>query len=112
MNLTKILSDLAEKEGVNFSFNGKSLNHEQVFADVGLLPAIAKRADSNCILCLGCGLGIIISDNDKSVLGNRVQFDDTTPDVLRIMFIYDTVMSIIIAASDKKNIVLDELIYG
>lgn len=112
MNLTEIFSGLADEEGVNFSFNDKPLNYEQVFADVGLLPAMAKRADNNSILCLGHGLGIILSDSDKSILGNRVQFDDTTPDVLRIIFIYDVIMDIIMAAPDKKNVALDELIYG
>ena len=112
MNLTKILSDLAAEEDVNFSFNGKPLNYEQAFADVGLLPAMVKRADSNAMLCLGHGLGMVFSESDASMLGSRVQFDDVTPDVLRIMFVCDVIMDMIVMAPDRKNIALDELIYG
>jgi intracellular multiplication protein IcmS len=77
----------------------------------GLLPALAKRADQLCSLCLGYGLGIMFDDSDKSMLGNEVKFDDATPIVLRLMCLTDVLHELIKASSNQALVALDELMY-
>lgn len=111
MNIAKVLSDLMKNDNIDFSFRGEIIDHGKVFADVGLLPALVKRADENASLCLGYDLGAIYDENDNAMLGHRVQFDETTPEILRLMFIYDVIINIVAAAENKKNVILDELAY-
>lgn len=84
---------------------------EEVFADSGLLPAISKRADQLCSLCLGYGLGVVFSDDDKAVLGTKVQFDDVTPNILRLACICDVLMELKKHSPTQNVISLDELAY-
>ena len=45
MDLKKQLSAVASALNARFTLNGKPISHDEVFADNGLLPALAKRAD-------------------------------------------------------------------
>ena len=96
---------------VEFMLNGKPVSHEEVFAETGLLPAIARRADQLCSLCLGYGIGVTFIENEKSLLGTKVQFDEVTPNVLRLMCIYDVITEIIKMSSSQDQVALDELMY-
>ena len=75
---TKMCS-IAKKMGANFSFNYRPMTHKEVFADTGLLPALSRRADQLCSLCLGYGIGVTFDEAEESVLGVKVSFDDVTP---------------------------------
>jgi len=111
LDLNKKLCNLARALGVNFTFRDKPISYEEVFADTGLLPALAKRADQLCTLCLGYGIGVTFSDIDKSLLGVKVQFDEITPNVLRLLCIYDVLFELIKVSSTKDKVSLDELMY-
>lgn len=111
MDLTKKICRLAKTMNMSFTFRDKIMTHEEVFAETGLLPAITKRADQLASLCLGYGLGVVFSDNDKAVLGTKVQFDDTTPNILRLACICDVLLELKKHSPNKEVITLDELAY-
>lgn len=76
-----------------------------------MLPAIAKRADQLCSLCLGYGLGLTFEEAEGSVLGTKVIFDEITPPVLRMLCITDVVNELIQATPKGDVTVLDQLMY-
>ncbi len=111
MELNNQLTKIADTLGAKFNLNNKPISHAQVFADTGLLPAIARRADQLCSLCFGYGIGVSFEESEKSILGVRVVFDETTPTVLRLMCIADALNEIIQNSSDPNSTALDELMY-
>jgi intracellular multiplication protein IcmS len=111
MDLTKQLCAVTKKLNANFTFNDRPMSYQEVFADTGLLPAIARRADQLCSLCLGYGIGISFDEAEKSVLGVKVTFDDITPNILRLLCITDVISELIYAAPSRDRTPLDELMY-
>ncbi len=111
MNINKKLVQLAKSMDANFMLNDKPIAHEEVFSDAGLLPAIARRADQLCSLCLGYGLGISFDEAESSLLGVKVSFDDITPNVLRFLCIVDVLLELIDSSPSVGLTPLDELMY-
>jgi len=111
MNITNSLSVIAKELNANFTLYGKPISHEEVFSETGLLPALAKRADQICSLCLGYGIGATFNEVEKSVLGIKVQFDEVTPNVLRLFCISDIIAELIRNAPTPGQTPLDELLY-
>lgn len=111
MELNKKLGSVARALGANFTLNDRPIAVEEVFSDTGLLPAIARRADQLCSLCMGYGIGISFDEADKSLLGVRVIFDDVTPNVLRLMCITDVICELMQAGPSLALTPLDELMY-
>jgi len=111
MNITKKACALAKAMKANFTLYGKPITYEEVFSDIGLLPAIARRADQLATLCLGYGIGLTFVDVDKSLLGIKVQFDEVTPNLLRLFCIYDVISELMRMAPSKDQTPLDELMY-
>lgn len=111
MNLSKQLIAITKSYKANFTLHDKPISLEEIFAETGLLPAITKRADQLCSLCLGYGLGAIYPEAEKSVLGVSVQFDEITPNILRLMCITDVVNELIRVAPSPDRVSLDELMY-
>lgn len=111
MDITKKICRLAKTLNLSFVFRDKIISHEEAFAETGLLPAIAKRADQLSSLCLGYGLGVVFTDNDKALLGTKVQFDDITPNILRLVCICDVLLELQKHSANKNVINLDELAY-
>lgn len=111
MDLTKKLCALAKAMKVNFTLNSKPISYEDVFSETGLLPAIARRADQLCSLCLGYGIGISFDEAEKATLGVKVKFDEVTPDILRLLCICDVLSELINSAASKDSTPLDELMY-
>lgn len=112
VDLKKTLATMSKNWGVTFTLYDKFISYEEVFSDTGLLPAIAKRADQLCSLCLGYGIGASFIEADKSsLLGTKVQFDEVTPMVLRILCLIDIVSELINAAPSRDKVPLDELMY-
>lgn len=111
MDIGKKMCAIAKKMGANFSFNDRPMTHKEVFADTGLLPALSRRADQLCSLCLGYGIGVTFDEAEDSLLGVKVNFDDVTPTVLRLMCITDVLNEIIQSSSSREITPLDELMY-
>ncbi|EKD71327.1 MAG: IcmS [uncultured bacterium] len=111
MELIGVLCSLVKQTEATFAFCGKPVTYEEVFSPTGLLPPIAQRADKICSLCLGYGVGASFIEDEKSLLGTKVQFDDITPDILRVAYIYDVILEIIEASYSKESVQLDELMY-
>lgn len=107
----KSLNKIATTLKASFTLNNRPITYEEVFSDVGLLPAIARRADQLCSLCLGYGIGISFDEADKSVLGVKVIFDEVTPNTLRYLCITDVLCELINAGPSKDSTPLDELMY-
>jgi intracellular multiplication protein IcmS len=111
MSINKQLCGLAKALKANFTLHDKYISHEEVFSSTGLLPALAKRADQLCSLCLGYGIGAVFPEADKSVLGVSVQFDEITPNILRLLCICDVLNELVRVAPSLDRIPLDELLY-
>lgn len=111
MGIDTHLVAIAKTLNASFTLNDRPITYEEVFKDTGLLPAIARRADQLCSLCLGYGIGITFDEAEQSVLGVRVSFDDVTPNILRLMCITDVVCELMNSAPSKEVTPLDELMY-
>lgn len=111
MNIHKKLIAIAKGLNANFTLNDRSITMEEVFSDTGLLPAISRRADQLCSLCLGYGIGISFEEAEKSLLGVKVVFDDVTPNVLRFMCITDVLCELMQSGPSTAVTPLDELMY-
>lgn len=110
-DMAKHLTAIAKKLKANFTLNDRPISYAEVFKDTGLLPAIARRADQLCSLCLGYGIGISFEEVEKSLLGVQVTFDDVTPNVLRLMCITDVLFELIQSSHSRDATALDELMY-
>ncbi len=111
MTLQNDLSKIAKKLNVQFTLNGRILHYNEVFSDTGLLPAIAKRADQLCALCLGYGIGVTFTEAEGSKIGIKSIFDDVTPKILRYLCITDVLCELQKASPSSNQISLDELMY-
>lgn len=111
MELSAKLKNLAKKMGYNYTLKGRPLSYSEVFSDTGLLPGLAKRADQLTSLCLGYGLGASYEDEEETLLGVKVTFDEFTPDILRLFCIVDVLYEMIKTSSDPNLVSLDELMY-
>lgn len=115
MTETKEIADkmalVMETMGANFTLNGKPTTYAEVFSETGLLPAIVRRADQLCSLCLGYGIGVSFEDEAGTLLGVKVTFDNVTPNVLRYLCMTDVMCELMKAASSPDAIPLDELMY-
>ena len=111
MELNRQFGSLARALSAKFCLNDNPISYEEVFADTGLLPAIARRADQLCSLCLGYGIGISFEEAESSLLGVRVIFDEVTPNVLRYLCVMDVLCELIQSAPSRDKVPLDELMY-
>lgn len=110
-DLTKQLIAIAKELKANFTLHEVPMDVEEVFSCTGLLPAIARRADQLSSLCLGYGIGVTFEDDDAAFLGVKVEFDEVTPAVLRLLTITDAVCELIQTAASQDATPLDELMY-
>jgi intracellular multiplication protein IcmS len=110
-DMTRKLSSIARVFGANFTLKQHPISDEEVFSPTGLLPAISRRADQLCTLCLGYGLGVTFEEAEKSLLGVKVTFDEVTPNVLRYMCIADIIAELMHTAPSLAVTPLDELMY-
>jgi intracellular multiplication protein IcmS len=105
------LIKVAKRLNAKFTLNGRNLVYEEVFSEAGLLPAIAKRADQLCALCLNYGIGVSFEEEENSMLKTKVSFDDTTPSIIRMMCLVDVLCELIYLAPSRDVTPLDELLY-
>jgi intracellular multiplication protein IcmS len=111
MAIQKKLTKIVSAMNAHFTLNDRPISYEEVFSDTGLLPAIARRADQLCSLCLGYGIGATFDEAEKSLLGVTVVFDDVTPNSLRLLCILDVVNELIKVGPSPDSTPLDELMY-
>mgnify|MGYP000315447918 CR=1 FL=1 len=110
MNKEQLIS-IAKVMNAKFSLNEQAISHAEVFAETGLLPGIARRADQLSALAMGYGIGVTFDEEQGSKLGVKAKFDDVTPNSLRYLCIADVLNELM-----QKNTVagitkLDELLY-
>ncbi len=110
-DIRKGMALIAASMNAKFYLNDRFVSFEEVFSDTGLLPAIARRADQLCSLCLGYGLGVSFDEAEGSLLGTRVVFDEVTPNVLRLLCLTDVVNELIQGGPSRDYTPLDELMY-
>ena len=111
IDIPKSMALIAGNMGAKFYLKSGFLSFEDVFSYTGLLPAIARRADQLCSLCLGYGLGVSFSDAEDGLLGSRVVFDEVTPNVLRLLCMTDVLSELIQGGPSKDYTPMDELLY-
>lgn len=110
-DISKCLGIIAASMNAKFYLNDRFVSFDEVFAETGLLPAITKRADQLCSLCLGYGLGATYEEAEGSLLGIRVVFDAVTPNVLRLLCLTDVVNELIQGGPSRDYTPMDELMY-
>lgn len=111
VDISKSMGTIAASMNAKFYLNDRFVSFDEVFSPTGLLPAIARRADQLCSLCLGYGLGVTFSEAEGSLLGTRVNFDEVTPTVLRLLCMTDVVNELIQGGPTRDYTPLDELMY-
>lgn len=111
MDLQKRLVAVMKTMGLGFTLNGRDILPEEVFSDIGIFPAIVRRAEQLSSLCLGYGLGASFEEAEGTLLAVKVSFDAVTPDILRILCITDVMNELAKAASNRQAVALDELMY-
>ena len=111
MDMSVQFGKIARAMGARFSLNGRPMTIEEVFAPTGLLPAISRRADQLCSLCLGYGIGITFEEAEGSQLGVKVIFDEITPHVLRMLCVTDVLYELIQSTPRGEMSPLDQLMY-
>jgi intracellular multiplication protein IcmS len=111
MELKKALHSIAKTLRVNFTLKGRPITYDEVFSEVGLLPAIARRADQLCSLCLGYGIGVSFDEIEQSLLGVKANFDEVTPNILRYLCITDVLCELMQNGGSTTQTPLDELMY-
>lgn len=110
-DIHKSMMMIAGNLNAKFYLNDRFIGYEEVFSYTGLLPAIAKRADQLCSLCLGYGLGLSFNDAENALLGTEVVFDEVTPNTLRLLCMTDVINELIQGGPSRDYTPLDELMY-
>ncbi|MBM93925.1 MAG: type IV secretion protein IcmS [Legionellales bacterium] len=102
---------LSRVMGIDYGMKGRDLTYEEVFMANGFLPAIVQRADKVSNLCFGYGIGAEFIDDPKGTCGKRVQFDDKTPNSVRMICIADVLCELVTMSLSSGRTMLDELLY-
>ncbi len=110
-DIQKKLMAIAKHIPANFTLKGSVISPKEIFSETGMLPGLTKRADQLAQLCLGYGLGATYEDVDESLMGARVNFDEFTPDALRLLCILDVLNELIKMSPVRDEVPLDELMY-
>src|SRR3990167_3364998 len=107
----KKIITMAKRLQVTFTLKGSVIVPKEIFSETGLLPGLTKRADQLAQLCLGYGLGATYEDVEGSLLGVKVNFDEFTPEVLRLLCILDVLNELVKSSPTRDEVPLDELMY-
>ena len=111
IDIPKSMAMIAANMNAKFYLNSRTVSYEEVFSYTGLLPAIARRADQLCSLCMGYGLGLSFEDVTDALLGSRVIFDEVTPNAIRLLCMTDVLSELVQGGPSKDYTPLDELMY-
>jgi intracellular multiplication protein IcmS len=111
VGISEEMAKVAKSMEARFNLNGRPMTVEEVFSPTGLLPAMTRRADQLCSLCLGYGIGATFEEAEGSILGVKVIFDDITPNILRMLCITDVVHELVQGTPRGEMTALDQLMY-
>ncbi len=111
LDMSAMMVRVAREMRGHYSLNGRPLTLDEVFAPTGLLPGIARRADQLSSLCLGYGIGATFEEAEGSLLGVKVQFDDMTPNTLRLLCLIDVLSELMKSTPKGEVTALDQLTY-
>lgn len=111
VDMTTQMIKAARLLNAQFALNGRPMTMEEVFADTGLLPGIARRADQLSSLCLGYGIGVTFEESEGSLLGVKVIFDEITPNTLRVLCMLDVLTELMKGTPRGEMTALDQLMY-
>ncbi len=103
--------EVASQLGMVFHLYKADLSFEDVFSFTGMFPMIVKRANAKCLETLGYGIGVSFNETDGATLGYSVVFDTVTPPVLKLVYLYDTLLELKANENKDKKIVLDDLLF-
>lgn len=108
--ISDMLVTHAKTRGWVFLLRGTILTPEQVFADVGLLPALAKRAVQLSSLCFSYHLGLDFPEASNTSLGYTVVIKDSIKPLILLLCLLDVIEEV---AKSHQNgrVALDELLY-
>ena len=102
----------SKKKDVTFTYKGKKLSHEEVFADFGILPGIIKRASKFCSVCLGTSFGETYPQEKRSHLGYKIELKDSHLSLsLMMLFVVDVLEETIGSKGGGAVVPLDEFGY-
>ena len=97
---------------MKFALRSKLIEADEVFSEVGLMPALLKRSDQLCMLCFGVTSGAVYAEEEKSILGTRVSIQSAAESLPMGVYacMLDTMLEI---ARGERNgrIDMDELLY-
>ncbi len=110
-DISEQMAKVARAMNAQFSLNGRPMTMEEVFANTGLLPGIARRADQLSSLCLGYGIGVTFEEAEGTALGVKAVFDEITPHSLRILCMIDVLTELIKGSGRGGVTALDQLLY-
>lgn len=109
IDITVQIADIARALDCKFTVSGEPISIEKVFSKDGLLPAIMRRADQLCSFCLGYGLGLTFERSGGGMLGVSVEFDEQTPNALRLLCAADVIIELIQMGPSHDETPLDDL---
>lgn len=115
MNLTNFLAAFFKQQGFKFKLYDSYLSDEELFSDDGVMVAVVKQADRLCDICFGYGLGVNFEEDSEAILGLRQSFDDGTPDILRLIFIYEAILELVSTKPSEDGlteVILDDVLYS
>lgn len=112
MTLSESLVRVARHLNKSFVLKGEPIAYQDVFSPAGLLPGFAKRAEQVANLCQGGdSLGARYEEDESTLLGVSVSFDQQLSDQVRLFYFLDTLLELIDMSPDPNTIALDELMY-
>jgi intracellular multiplication protein IcmS len=109
--LSNALITYSTSQNIDFTLRGSNITYEEVFSPVGLLPAMAKRADQIASLCFGYGIGVDLPKQEKTTAGYTLTIRENAPPFIIALCVFDVLEEIIKNASNKQKVALDDLLY-
>ena len=109
--LCNILINYSSTNNINYTLRGNNITYEEVFSPIGLLPAIAKRADQIASLCFGYGVGVDLPKQEKTTTGFTLVIRENAPSFILALCVFDVLVELVNNAPQKQKVPLDELLY-
>ncbi len=95
MDIPKSMALISAAMNAKFYLNDRFVSLRKFLRTPVYLPAIARRADQLCFLMLRLWVGVSFDEAENALLGNRVVFDEVTPNVLRLLCMTDVINELI-----------------
>ena len=110
-DLGKLCVKYAKSKEVSFTFKGKSLSHEEVFAVFGILPGIVKRASKISSVCTASSFAAQYPKKDRSYLGYELVMNEAVIMPFLLLFVVDVLEAVIGPSASGAIVALDEFAF-